>query len=192
MATLSAPSDMFISLASAAYGASDCPSRKTFAARNAPHVRAGRTHPAISQPPGRSTPTPNGVRRCAPAFHRAPARAGSALRPRKIQAAGPAAFERAMPVFFVGHEEFQGSQEKRSEPALFRVGAIEISHFQNAREELLREILRRIGLITPPAQIGIQRVPLVLTQGNQSGPSFLPTWIAGSDHQGPPRRRKLG
>jgi len=39
---------------------------------------------------------------------------------------------------------------------------------------------------------GIQGIPVVLTQGNQSGPSLLSPWITGSDHQGPPRRRKLG
>ena len=81
---------------------------------------------------------------------------------------------------------------KGPEPALFRIGAIEISPFQHADEELLREILRLIGRITAPAQIGIQGIPVVLTQRNQSGPSLLSMWIAGSDHQGPPRSRKLG
>src|ERR1035441_5631239 len=68
----------------------------------------------------------------------------------------------------------------------------QISPFQHAQEELLREILRLIGRITAPAQIGIQRIPVVLTQINQSRPGFLAMWITGSDHQGPPRRRKLG
>src|ERR1035438_10004008 len=103
-----------------------------------------------------------------------------------------AAFARALAVLFVGHKEFQGSQNKRSKTALFRVSAIEISPFQHAQEELLREILRLIGRITAPAQIGIQRIPVVLTQINQSRPGFLAMWITGSDHQGPPRRRKLG
>jgi hypothetical protein len=103
-----------------------------------------------------------------------------------------AAFARALAVFFVGYKKFQGSQNTRPEPALSRVSTIEISAFQNPDEELLREILRLVGPITAPAQIGIQGVPVVLTQRHQSGPSFLPMWIAGSDHQGPPRRWKLG
>src|ERR1035438_7036429 len=97
-----------------------------------------------------------------------------------------------MPVFFVGYKEFQRSQNKGPEPALFRISAIEISPFQHAHEELLREILRLICRIAAPPQIGIQRIPVVLTQGNQSGPSLLLMWIAGGDHQGPPRRRELG
>src|SRR5258708_4139931 len=97
-----------------------------------------------------------------------------------------------MAVFFVGHKEFQRSQNKRPEPALFRVSAIEISPFQHAHEELLREILRLIGRITAPAQIGIQRILVVFAERNQSGASLLPMWIAGSDYQGPPRRGKLG
>ena len=81
---------------------------------------------------------------------------------------------------------------KGPEPALFRVSAIEISPFQQAHEELLREILRLIRRITAPAQIGIQGIPVVLTQGNQGGPSLLSLWITGSDHQGPAGGRKLG
>jgi len=42
------------------------------------------------------------------------------------------ALVRAIAVFYVGHKEFQGTQKKRPEPALFRVGAIEISPFEHA------------------------------------------------------------
>src|SRR5260370_10725261 len=97
-----------------------------------------------------------------------------------------------MAVFFVGHKEFQGSQKKGPEPAFFLVSAIEISRCEHADEEILREILRLIGRITAPAQIGIQRIPVVFAERNQSGASLLPMWIAGSDYQGPPRRGKLG
>src|SRR5262245_5703053 len=65
-----------------------------------------------------------------------------------------ASFVRALPVFFVGYKEFQGSQNKGPESALFRVSAIEVSAFQNPDEELLREILRLIGWITPAPEIG--------------------------------------
>jgi hypothetical protein len=51
-------------------------------------------------------------------------------------------------VFFVGHKEFQGGQQKGPEPAFFRVSTIEISPFQQAHEEVLGEILCPIGRIS--------------------------------------------
>ena len=39
-----------------------------------------------------------------------------------------------------------------------------------------------------PAQIGVQRIPVVLTQRNQSRPGFLPMWIAGGLDSDPQRR----
>src|ERR1700722_11380900 len=105
----------------------------------------------------------------------------------------PAApFLRSIAVSFVGHKEFQGSQNERPEAALFRVCTIKVSPFQHAHKETLRQILRLIGRITAPPQKGIQRVPVVLTQGSQCGPSLLRTWIAGSQHQSPARGWKLG
>ena len=105
----------------------------------------------------------------------------------------PAApFMRALAIFFVSDKELQGCLQKRPEPALFRVSAIEISPFQHPDEELLRKILRLVGSIAATAQIGVQRIPVVLTQSDQSGPGFLPMGIAGGDHHGPPRGRKLG
>ncbi len=87
----------------------------------------------------------------------------------------PAApFLRALAIFFVSDKELQRGQKKRSEPALFRVSTIEIPPFEHADEEVLREILRLIGWIAAPAQIGVQRIPVVLTQRNQSRPGFLP------------------
>jgi hypothetical protein len=76
------------------------------------------------------------------------------------------AFARELAVLFVGHKEFQGSQNKGAKPALFRVSAIEISAFQHVHEELLREILRLFSRITTPAEIGVQRVPVAFAQGN--------------------------
>ena len=52
---------------------------------------------------------------------------------------------RALAILFVSDKELQGGQQKRPEPALFRVSAIEISPFQHPDEEVLREILRLIG-----------------------------------------------
>jgi len=46
-------------------------------------------------------------------------------------------------------------QNKRPKPPLFRIGTIEISAFQHAHEELLREILRLIGRVTAAANIGV-------------------------------------
>src|SRR6185437_16194230 len=102
-----------------------------------------------------------------------------------------AAFVRAPAVFFVGHEEFQGSQNKGPETSLLLVSAIEISAFYDAHEEVLREVLRPIGRITAPPQIGIQWIPVALTQRHQCGASFLPMWMARSDHQCPPCGWKL-
>ena len=99
---------------------------------------------------------------------------------------------RATSVFFVGHEELQGSQQEGPEAAFFPVSPIEIAPFQDPDEEFLRKILRVIGRIPAPAQIGIQRIPVALTQGNEGGPGFLAMGIGGSDDEGPPRRRKLG
>jgi hypothetical protein len=103
-----------------------------------------------------------------------------------------AAFARAVTIFFIGHKEFQGSQKKGPKPPLLRVGAIEIPAFQHTDKEILREILRLAGRIPAPAQVGIQRIPVALTQSSQSRPRFLSTWIAGSDHHSPPRRWKPG
>src|SRR6185369_4933815 len=97
----------------------------------------------------------------------------------------------ALSVFLVGHKEFQRGQKKRPKSTLLWFRAIEISPFEHANEELLGEILRQIGRITAPAQIGIQRVPVVLTQRNQGRPGFLSMWIARCDHQGPSGGRKL-
>jgi hypothetical protein len=47
----------------------------------------------------------------------------------KGQDPASAAFLRATAIGFVGQEEFQGGQDERSEPPLFRVCAIEISAF---------------------------------------------------------------
>src|SRR3954468_14522979 len=52
-----------------------------------------------------------------------------------------APFMRALAIFFVTDKELQGCQQKRSEPALFRVSAIKISTFQHPYEEVLREVL---------------------------------------------------
>jgi hypothetical protein len=102
------------------------------------------------------------------------------------------AFVRALAVFFVGHKVFQACQKEAPEPALSRVSAIEISPFEHAEEEFLREILRLIGRIAAPAQIGIQGVPVALTQRSQSSSSFLAMGIARRDYQGPPSGWKLG
>ena len=83
-----------------------------------------------------------------------------------LQNCTAATFKRAMAVCFVGHKELQGSQQKGPEPALFRVSAIEISPFQHAHEEILREVLRLIGRITTPAQIGVQRIPVAFALRN--------------------------
>ena len=105
----------------------------------------------------------------------------------------PAApFMRALAIFFVSDKELQGGQQKRPEPALFRVSAIKISPFQHPDKEVLREVLSLIGSIAAAAQIGVQRIPVVLTQSDQSRSGFLPMGIAGGDHHGPPRGRKLG
>jgi hypothetical protein len=58
----------------------------------------------------------------------------------KRQNCPAATFVRALAVFLVGDKKFQRGQDKRPKPALFRVGAIDISAFQDAYEELLREI----------------------------------------------------
>ena len=72
-------------------------------------------------------------------------------------------FMRAPAVFFIGHEEFQGSQNKRAAPPLFWLCAIRISPFEHVHEELLRQILGFVGRITSPVQIRVQRIPVVLT-----------------------------
>jgi hypothetical protein len=64
-----------------------------------------------------------------------------------------ATLERAMAVSFVDHKELQGSQQKES--SVFPVGVIELSPFQHAHEERLREILRLLGWITTAANIGV-------------------------------------
>src|SRR5581483_5755789 len=48
-----------------------------------------------------------------------------------------AALACALAIFLVSHEEFQGSQKKRPEPALLWFRAIEISPFEHADKELL-------------------------------------------------------
>src|SRR3954468_21908715 len=53
-----------------------------------------------------------------------------------------APFMRALAILFVSDKELQRAQQKRTEPALFRVNAIEISPFQHPDEEVLREVLR--------------------------------------------------
>src|SRR6516162_6422857 len=103
-----------------------------------------------------------------------------------------AALARALAILFVGHKEFQGGQNEGAEPAFFRDSAVEVSAFQHAHEEFLGEILRLIWRITAPPEISIQRVPVVLGQKSESGPSFFSLWIAGSDHQGPTGGRKPG
>jgi hypothetical protein len=77
---------------------------------------------------------------------------------------------RAISVFFVGRKEFQGTQQKGPEPAPFRISAIEISPFEHADEEVLREILRLIRRMTAPAQKSIERIPVVRAKGNQGRP----------------------
>jgi hypothetical protein len=64
-------------------------------------------------------------------------------------------FMRALTIFFVSDKELQGSQQKRPEPALFRVDAIEISSFQQPDNEVLREVLCLIRRIAAAAQIGV-------------------------------------
>ena len=139
-------------------------------ARNAPGGRDGRTRPAISPRLGRAPRAPSAVRRSAGCFlvRRLALVALFAGREFKRHNHPAAAFLRAIAVLFVSHKEFQGSQNKRPKLALFRVGTIEIPPFEHADEKLLREVLRLIGWITAPAQIGIQRIPVVLTQRNQS------------------------
>jgi len=51
-------------------------------------------------------------------------------------------------------KNFKGSQKKGAEPALFRIGAIEISPFQQAHEELLGKILCLVGRITVATSSG--------------------------------------
>ena len=110
----------------------------------------------------------------------------------KLQKCSPAAFLRAISVFFVGHKEFERSEQKGPEPALFRVSAIEIAAFQHPDEELLRKILRLIGRIPAPAQVSVQRIPVAVAQGNQSGPGFLAIRSASRDDESPSRSRKRG
>src|SRR5579863_7602186 len=78
--------------------------------------------------------------------------AGGELRRDKLPAA---ALARSLAIFFVGDKEFERTQKKRPEPAFCGVGAIEISSFKHASEELLCEILRLVGRISAPAHIGI-------------------------------------
>ena len=71
---------------------------------------------------------------------------------------------RPLAVAFVGDKEFQRGQHEGSEPALFRIGAIEVPSFEHADEELLREILRLVSRITASANIRVQRIPVALAQ----------------------------
>ncbi len=119
-------------------------------------------------------------------FHRAPARAGSGPRPTRNsrrQNCSAAAFLRAQAILFVGDKELQGSQQKGPEPPLLRVGAIEISPFEHAQEEVLREILRPIGRIpTPGADRRTTDTSSLRTGKARADRASLPLWIAGRDH----------
>ena len=158
MATLSAPSDVPISRASVAYGVVGLIEKE--ALQPVEMVQASmldelgpesvhdsvehRERPAPLEDPLRRLV----VRRLAliPIF---------AGRDFEGQHLASAAFLRATAIGFVGEEEFQGGQDERPEPPLFRVGAIEISAFHHADEELLREILRLVRRIPAAANIGV-------------------------------------
>ena len=71
-------------------------------------------------------------------------------------------------VFLVSDKETSGKSTEMIGIGPFRVGAVEIAPFQYSNEEVLREVLRLIGSIAPAAQIGVQRIPVVLTQSDQS------------------------
>src|SRR5579885_3575245 len=62
--------------------------------------------------------------------------------------------------------------------------------FEHSHEERLRQILRLVGRISAAAQIGIQRIPVILTERNQSGSSFFPFRAARGEHERPACRRK--
>jgi hypothetical protein len=74
----------------------------------------------------------------------------------------------ALAVLFVSLKEFQRGQNKGSEPALFRVGPIEIPPFEHADEKLLREILRLIGRIcVRPEMAGTGGVEIPMRAGKE-------------------------
>ena len=79
-----------------------------------------------------------------------------------------------------------------SEPAFFRVCAIEIAAFEHADEEVLREILRLVGWIPAATNVGVERIPVRLAQRHQSRASLGAAGIGGRDHQRPPGGRESG
>ena len=158
MATLSAPSDVFISRASAAYGVVGLPEKEHL--QPIEMLQAAVMHELVAQflhdsieHRKRPAPLEDPLRRLV--VRRLALVTLFAGRDFKGQHVPAAAFLCAMAVGLVGQKELQGSQNKGPEPPLFRVCAIEISAFQHADEKLLREILRLVSRITAAANIGV-------------------------------------
>ena len=155
-------------------------------ARYAPGGRAEHTHPAISPQLGRAQTAPSAARRCAPASHRARAHVGSVLLARRGIQVGQAALRRALvralAISFVGHKNFSELKRKdRNRP--FSESARSRYRPSSTRvEEFLGEVLRLISRISAAAQIGIQGIPIVLAERNESRASLLPPWVAGSNY----------
>ena len=72
----------------------------------------------------------------------------------------PAALGRFGPVPFVGQEMVDGDHEERTELAFAPVHLRQVVLVQQPEEELLREVLRVVRLVTPLPHVGIERVPV--------------------------------
>ena len=54
----------------------------------------------------------------------------------------------------------QRTQEECSEPPTAGIRVADVVLFNNPFEETLRQVLRRMGIVTPPADISIERIPI--------------------------------
>jgi hypothetical protein len=77
------------------------------------------------------------------------------------------------------------SEEKRPEPASLTASGVDGLLLQEAREERLRQILRLLSRIPLPPHVGVQRVPVDLTECRQGCSRLWRRGAASRQHHAP-------
>jgi hypothetical protein len=85
----------------------------------------------------------------------------------------------------IGEEVFALVHKKGAEARAIRIGAVEVTAFEYADEEVLGKVLR-LGIAVPSsAHVRVNGIPVVFAQARQGVTAILTQWISGIRHQGP-------
>lgn len=106
---------------------------------------------------------------------------------RRGRSGATAAFCGALAVPLVGEEALQTDAQEGAATAFLAIGGLQVILRQQAREELLREVVRVVRRVAGAAHIGAERIPVGAAEGLQCSGGIGRRLLLRREHDGPAR-----